>query len=802
MFSYPADVKGGAPPPKAQRSQSLSSSQHCDNGCVCTMTTVAILVLNQSLGLGAKTGGGGSSSSSSSSRSSSAAADVNVVVWTSTPRKASAATTASTTTTTTTSCNAVDLAYYHYHDQAIHQFSHTNALLQRLALKQDASSEQLALSAVHVASGLSKKNAMTSSALATTDVNGEFAADPTTKHLLRTIEESLQAAQSSLLAAAAWQQDDESTMDHQANSNAPPPPLLSASSLVHFHDTYKAAPSKQHGAHVVDMGRLSNVMHQLLSEAAATPESTTTTTTTTTAATQAWLQLIGDVAWQQHPEIQAGLVFLLHTAAQWPTVTTPAAFPVALIRKGHLDHVLSLDSTAAEAIHLWPPATVGQQCVTGGTPTNNSIYGVLSSACQTASGKRRLQQWLRQPLVSLEAIVARQDAVQLLVHESVARDAIGQVGLRLFAGKDLTQLAVTLATYATATATATTNTVGTDPSQSDLDKDTGASAGAGAGCQNSRRALVALYDLYLVSSQKIPLLTEQLEMALSNCQAEAATAAAAAPTLLHDILATLQQCQAELARSVDLIEAVLDLDQAPREFLVQADYKEELRDILDELDQVQVELQENHEHMNQLWAEVSGSGSSSNSPAVRLEATSDDGQSSWQYRLPNTNDSKILQHQLASTVTVHKVLKNGVYFTTKALRHLGCQQQDLRAQYDRHQRTVALDAAAVAATYGAVLERASDAVSHLDVLYALAHTAAYSPHGYCRPTLTDSDEDGFGISLTAARHPCVELQESMDFIPNDCNLIFGESSFLLVTGPNSTWVEIAMRLCGWIVALT
>jgi hypothetical protein len=72
----------------------------------------------------------------------------------------------------------------------------------------------------------------------------------------------------SFLVAAALQQDDDSTMD-LANSKAPPP-LLSASSLVHFHDTYKVVPSKQHGAHVVGMGRLSNVMHQLLSEAAAT----------------------------------------------------------------------------------------------------------------------------------------------------------------------------------------------------------------------------------------------------------------------------------------------------------------------------------------------------------------------------------------------------------------------------------------------------------------------------------------------------------------------------------------------------
>lgn len=108
------------------------------------------------------------------------------------------------------------------------------------------------------------------------------------------------------------------------------------------------------------------------------------------------------------------------------------------------------------------------------------------------------------------------------------------------------------------------------------------------------------------------------------------------------------------------------------------------------------------------------------------------------------------------------------------------------AEYDRHQREVVSDAMKVAATYQNVVERASDVIALLDVLVALASVAAYSPHGYCKPELTDGEEDGLGIFLKEARHPCVELQDNVDFIPNDVRLVFGESSFLLVTGPNST----------------
>jgi DNA mismatch repair protein MSH2 len=50
--------------------------------------------------------------------------------------------------------------------------------------------------------------------------------------------------------------------------------------------------------------------------------------------------------------------------------------------------------------------------------------------------------------------------------------------------------------------------------------------------------------------------------------------------------------------------------------------------------------------------------------------------------------------------------------------------------------------------------------------------------------LTDSDEDGMGIRLQEARHPCVELQENVEYIPNNAELVYGESSFMILTGPN------------------
>jgi len=57
------------------------------------------------------------------------------------------------------------------------------------------------------------------------------------------------------------------------------------------------------------------------------------------------------------------------------------------------------------------------------------------------------------------------------------------------------------------------------------------------------------------------------------------------------------------------------------------------------------------------------------------------------------------------------------------------------------------------------------------------------------------------LQLKGARHPCVELQDSVEYIPNDISLIFGESSFLMVTGPNMGGKSCYIRALGAIVTL-
>jgi DNA mismatch repair protein MSH2 len=74
----------------------------------------------------------------------------------------------------------------------------------------------------------------------------------------------------------------------------------------------------------------------------------------------------------------------------------------------------------------------------------------------------------------------------------------------------------------------------------------------------------------------------------------------------------------------------------------------------------------------------------------------------------------------------------------------------------------------------------NDIYSEIDVLASFAHVSVGAPKAYVRPIINDEGT----FYLPACRHPCIEVQDGMHFIPNDVRMVKEESELCIITGPN------------------
>jgi DNA mismatch repair protein MSH2 len=140
-----------------------------------------------------------------------------------------------------------------------------------------------------------------------------------------------------------------------------------------------------------------------------------------------------------------------------------------------------------------------------------------------------------------------------------------------------------------------------------------------------------------------------------------------------------------------------------------------------------------------------------------------------------------------------------VHFTTPQLERLADRYKAIDAEYQSQQQGLVSKAVETASTYLPVVEAASTVIAELDVLTSFATAAALSPNGYVRPVLRPR---GSGVlKLSAARHPCVELMDGVNFIANDYDLERGSSNYQIITGPNMGGKSTYIRGIGCIAVM-
>jgi len=141
-----------------------------------------------------------------------------------------------------------------------------------------------------------------------------------------------------------------------------------------------------------------------------------------------------------------------------------------------------------------------------------------------------------------------------------------------------------------------------------------------------------------------------------------------------------------------------------------------------------------------------------------------------------------------------QTLKNAERYITPELKEFEDKALSARDRALALEKSLYDELLGLAATHVPALQRIARALAQLDVLACFA--AVSSKRNYCRPEFTEE----IVLEIDGGRHPVVEAQESIQFIPNGTRLSPLRQS-LLITGPNMGGKSTYMRQVALIVLM-
>ncbi|KAG8862943.1 MutS-like protein [Tulasnella sp. 330] len=254
----------------------------------------------------------------------------------------------------------------------------------------------------------------------------------------------------------------------------------------------------------------------------------------------------------------------------------------------------------------------------------------------------------------------------------------------------------------------------------------------------------------------------------------------------REYLDKLDMCIESLDKYTAMVEETLDLDQLSYHmYVLKPDYDPRLQELADTLGEIRNGLDEEHRNAGaDLGLELD--------KKLHLENNTVHG---YCFRVTK-NDAKAIHNKKGYREL--QTLKGGVFFTTSDLRDLSNRYRGTTDEYQRMQSGLVKEVIAIAATYIPVLEDLDVIIAHLDVIISFACVSANTLKAYVKPVVL---EKGTGdLIVKEARHPCLEVQDDISFIPNDVEMIKEKSEFLIITGPNMGGKSTYIRQIG-VIAL-
>jgi len=356
--------------------------------------------------------------------------------------------------------------------------------------------------------------------------------------------------------------------------------------------------------------------------------------------------------------------------------------------------------------------------------------------CKTPVGSRLLSQWLKQPLMSKEEIEKRQQLVEAFVNDTELRQTMQEEHLKSI--PDLYRLSKRF--------------------------------------QRNKANLEDVVRAYQVVI-RLPGFLGTLEGVMDETYKDPLDEA------YTNKLRTLSD---NLGKLADMVETTVDLEALDNhEFIIKPEFDDSLRLVRKKLDKLRSDMERE-------FRDAADDLNQEENKKIFLENHKVHG---WCMRLTRTEAGCIRNNSRYQECSTQK---NGVYFTTKTLQGYRREFDQLSQTYNRTQSSLVGEVVSVTASYCPVFEQLAGVLAHLDVIVSFAHCSIHAPTSYVRPKIHPRGQGS--TILKEARHPCMEMQDDIQFITNDVEMKRGESSFLIITGPNMGGKSTYIRQIG-VIAL-
>ncbi|KAK3090565.1 hypothetical protein FSP39_012731 [Pinctada imbricata] len=243
----------------------------------------------------------------------------------------------------------------------------------------------------------------------------------------------------------------------------------------------------------------------------------------------------------------------------------------------------------------------------------------------------------------------------------------------------------------------------------------------------------------------------------------------------------------DFSKFQEMVETTLDFDQIERhDFVIKADFDEGLQALRDKITELEEDIKA---QLNKVARDL---GIDANK-VLKLESNT---QLGYFFRVTLKEEKALRNNKNYITIDTKN---NGVRFHNNAVRTLNDEYMSAKQEYAEQQKSVVSEIINIAAGYMEPMLLLNDILAHLDVLVSFAVVSTSAPIAYIRPKLLPL---GSGqIVLAEARHPCLEMQDDVAFIPNDVNFEKDKQMFHIITGPNMGGKSTYIRSVGSIVLM-